>query len=390
MAIHTVRPTHAKARAVDVGIAVAVAVFCIVIGRRQPSTDPGARPADLLQAFVIAATCLPLALRRPAPVVTAVLSSIGCAVYLAYGYTGGPVLLVPLAGIYVAGYALPRRRLWQLLAAYSVLTVGATWIATGHWADELLWFLGWPPIAGVVGVAGNARRRHDIGLAERAAEEDRRQFAEARQRLAEERLQTARDVHDVVGHSLASITLLAAAGSRRVAADPDSAREVLDEIRAVSATALSDVRRALEALNDPAQAIRAEDDDDLRALVARLRRVGLRIDERLDVDLDALEPAVRAGLHGIAQESLTNVMRHAGSLHATVTVEPTDDGVVLVVADAGVGGRGAVPEGVGITGMRRRAEELGGTLDVRWGDRPDRRGLHVVASIPCTVGAVRP
>lgn len=381
MASPAVRSQPGSVRATDVGIAVALAGFCILVGLKQPLTFPDARDADLAQALIIAGTCLPLAVRRPMPALAVLGSAAGMALYLGRSYTGGPVLLVPLVAMFLAGYALSRRRIWELIAAFAVMLAVAVATTAAPAAQAWVWFVAWPPMAAALGFAGAARRRHEVDVAKRKEEADRREHAEARRQLAEVRLQTARDLHDVIGHSLASITILAGAGSRRVEADPAAAKEVLDEIRAVSATALADVRQALEALNDPTQAIVGDDADaSLQRLVGRLRRVGLRIDERFDVDLDALDPAVLSALHRIAQESLTNVMRHAGSLHATITVSAAADGVEMSITDRGAGTGGDIDEGIGIAGMRRRAEELGGQLSVGWG--PPGSGLRVVAWIP--------
>lgn len=373
------RPAPGRIHPTDLGAAVTLAAFCVVVGRKQPLTFPDARPADVAQAVIITVTCLGLAVRRSAPSWSVLIGSAGVAVYLGCSYTGGPVLLVPLVGMFFAGYHLTRGRVWQLSAAFAVFLAVAVATTDAPAAQAWVWLIAWPPMAAALGLAGAARRRHEVDQAERDEEEDRRQHAEARQQLAEARLQTARDLHDVVGHSLASITILAGAGSRRVDVDPASAKEVLDEIRAVSATALADVRQALDALNDPTQAILEDSDVSMPRLVDRLRRVGLRIDDRIEVDLDQLDPAAATALHRIAQESLTNVMRHAGSLHASITVVAAGDGVEMTIADWGTGGGGEITEGVGLSGMRRRAEELGGQLSVAWGRGG---GLRVVAWLP--------
>lgn len=374
-------------------VAVGLAAFCILVGRKQPLTFPEAREADLFQAFVIAATCLPLAAWRPVPASAAIASSLGSAVYLAFGYTGGPILLVPLLAMYLAGRAVSRAQVFQLVVAYVLILVVAAAVTPAPATQAWVWVLAWPALAAALALGGNAVHRHEVDTMARSVEEELRQHAEARRQLAEARLQMARDLHDVLGHSLASITILAGAGSRRVEADPDAAREVLDEIRAVSATALADVREALSALNDPTRAIVEDSRADLDHLIARLRRVGLRIDEHIDIDWESVDPAVATALHRIAQESLTNVMRHAGSLHATVEISRVADGVEMVVADRGTGGR-AIVEGVGISGMRRRAEELGGRLSVgptsgRNGDgaTPDP-GVSVVAWLPLATEAM--
>lgn len=390
MAAPASRPAPGWIHPTDLGGAVALAAFCIVVGRKQPLTFPGARPADLAQAVIIAVACLGLALRRPMPSVSVLIGSAGVAVYLGCSYTGGPVLLVPLVGMFFAGYHLTRARVWQLAGTFAVFLAVAVVTTDAPAAQAWVWLLAWPPMAAALGLAGAARRRHELDLAERDEEEDRRQHAEARRQLAEARLQTARELHDVIGHSLASITILAGAGSRRVETDPAAAKEVLDEIRAVSATALSDVRQALDALNDPAQAFLGDDGADLAHLIERLRRVGLVVDDRIEVDPGSLDPAVATALHRIAQESLTNVMRHSGSLHASIAVQRSHGGVLMTVSDDG---NGAVDlqEGRGIQGMRRRAEELGGRLSIVGSGTGEtgRSGLSVVVWVPVRV-AVEP
>ena len=381
MASPSVDPTRERIRPLDVGVGVALAAFCVLVGLKQPHTFPAARDADVEQAVIIAITCLALVVRRPAPAVSVLVSGAGLALYLGRSYTGGPVLLVPVLAMFLAGYQLTRRTIWQLSVAFAALLAVAVAASAAPAVQSWVWLIAWPPMVAGAGSAGAARRRHELDLAAQREEADRRQHAEARQQLAEARVQTAREVHDVVGHSLASITLLAGAGSRRVDADPAAAKEVLEEIRALSATALSDVRQALAAMNDPTQAIRDRSDASMVRLVDRLRRVGLRIDEQIDVELHDLEAPVALALHRIAQESLTNVMRHAGSLHASIGVRRVGGGVEMTIVDRGAPG-GEIREGIGISGMRRRAEELGGQLSVGWGG--DGEGLRVVTWIPAT------
>lgn len=118
--------------------------------------------------------------------------------------------------------------------------------------------------------------------------------------------------------------------------------------------------------------------------------MGLVVDDRIEVDPASLDPAVATALHRIAQESLTNVMRHSGSLHASIAVQQSHGGVLMTVSDEG-NGAADLQEGRGIHGMRRRAEELGGRLSIV-GSGPgetERSGLSVVVWVPVRV-AVEP
>src|SRR5437763_1338866 len=89
-------------RGADVAVALAITMFCVVVGQHQVPTASDARSADHLQMAVVTLTCVPLAFRRPWPVPAALFSTAACAWYVALGYTGGPVLLVPLVAMFWA------------------------------------------------------------------------------------------------------------------------------------------------------------------------------------------------------------------------------------------------------------------------------------------------
>lgn len=360
-------------------VAAAVTVFCLIVARHQPVTSPDARHPDLVQTVAIVVSCAPLALRRVAPAWAAMVTTLGVAWYLARGYVGGPVLLVPFVSMFYAGYGIGKRGLQYLLVGFAALVVAGT-VASPVRESEWMWALGWPPIAAALAYAGAIRRRQEDDRGARAEATEHREHAEARRQLAEERVRMARELHDVVGHSLASITLLAGAGSRRVDGDPQSAREVLDEIRNVSVTALAEVRRAIDALGEPGRSVLAEQQVELGVLLDRVRRVGLHVTDRIEVDPDALPRDVAVAIQRVAQESLTNVMRHSGAGAASVELVAAGDGVELRVADAGTApAGGAVVEGRGIAGMRGRVEELGGQLTVA---RSATGGVVVTAWLP--------
>lgn len=361
----------------DVLFAAAITAFCIVVAQHQPVTEPDARDPDVWQTLAIVAACAPLALRRIAPAWGAMITTLGTAWYLARGYVGGPVLLAPFVAMFYAGYGVGKRGLQYLIVAFAALVIAAT-LASPVRESEWMWSIGWPPIAAALAYAGAARRRHEEERGARAEAAEVREHAEARRQLAEERVRMARDLHDVVGHSLASITLLAGAGARRVDGDPDSAREVLEEIRSVSVTALADVRRAIDALGEPGRSVLAEQEVELQMLLDRVRRVGLQVTDRIEVDPSTLPHDVGVAVRRIVQESLTNVMRHSGARAATVELAAAGDGVELRVADDG-SCDGELAEGNGIAGMRDRVEELGGQLAVT---RTPDGGVVVTAWLP--------
>ncbi|WP_214322484.1 sensor histidine kinase [Nonomuraea sediminis] len=312
-----------------------------------------------LWGVLVCAVCAPLILRRRLPVTAALASGAVVLIATAIG--------LPQVGAWVAvasfGSAAYYHNRWRPLPA----------IAATCWLIALQFVMGGGlsslPVSLAAGLCPVA-----LGHALRLQHDRSRQLALVER--AEERARIARDVHDVVGHHLAAIRLQAV-GARR--ASPADAAHALDAIAEVSATALGETRRLLGLLRDDACAAA-----DLDSLAVRLSRHGLRV--RLDgADLvDRAPLPVRLGVYRIVQESLTNVMRHAGASQAVVRIGRSARGVVVVVEDEGRAGGGAVQEGAvqegqGVRGMRERAAELGGTLTA--GPRLPR-GWRVTADLP--------
>jgi len=231
----------------------------------------------------------------------------------------------------------------------------------------------------------------------RARRESEREVREQeRRRYAyEERLRIARDVHDVVGHSLAVITMQAGVAlhllDKERAAQPrtDQVAESLEAIKKTSREALAELRTTLDVF-------RSDSDEPLSPLpglarlddlVDRLRLAGrdvTLIREQAD-DLQPVPAAVDQAAFRIIQESLTNVVRHAATAHATarvtrqagmLTVEVSDDGPATSVP----------PDGNGIRGMRERARAVGGTVHV---SVREPSGLVVRADLPLVAGGIR-
>jgi signal transduction histidine kinase len=247
------------------------------------------------------------------------------------------------------------------------------------WLSHLTWSLTWgAAVAGVaaVGAALQVRRRSEAGV--------RRE--QARRAVSEERLQMAQDVHDGVGHGLAVIAMHAGVALHVLDRDPARARELLTAIQATSREALDGLRTDLDrwrSADDAASRRPVPGLDDLPRLLARMRAGGLVLDDR--VELCAGVPAeVGEAAYRIVQESLTNVLRHAGATPADVTLGCTGDALIVEVRDRGAGAPGSddVPAGSGITGMRRRTAALGGRFTA--GPAPDG-GFVVRAELP--VGA---
>ena len=204
----------------------------------------------------------------------------------------------------------------------------------------------------------------------------------ARQRIAveQERVRIARELHDVLAHSLSSISVQAGVGLHLAADRPEAAVEALTTVRRVSRDALDEVRGVLGLLRGEDSAPRAPepDLDGVAALAAEVRSSGARIDLE-----DRLHPrpsrAAESALYRIVQESLTNARRHAPGAAVSIVLAAEGDEAVARVRDR-LPGR-AAPEpvpGNGLTGMRERAEAMGGRLALRMHDD----GLEVIARLP--------
>jgi signal transduction histidine kinase len=256
-----------------------------------------------------------------------------------------------------------------------------------RWAHFL--YLSWWILAFLVGKAIRDRRELLAGLRERNRHLEETREEEARRRVAEERVRIARDLHDIVAHNIAGISLQAATGAHVADAHPDQARQALVAIRQASRQTLDELRSTLHLLregDDAAPLAPTPGLEELDGLVDFVTRSGVPVDlERRGSTAEVTE-AVGCAAFRIVQESLTNVMRHAGPARATVVIERTPTGLRVHVVDDGRGAA-AVTEveglrpGHGISGMHERAQAVGGTVAA--GPRPGG-GFTVEAHLPMT------
>ncbi|WP_106962896.1 sensor histidine kinase [Streptomyces roseochromogenus] len=302
--------------------------------------------------------------------------------YLAAGYPYGPVLLTVAVGCFSAVVAGHRRAAWA--------SVGLLW--AGH-ALITLWLYRWLPPSGdkgasltqeivvatwvlaIVALSELARIRREQWARERA---DRAQAA--RRRADEERLRIARELHDVLAHSISVINVQAGMGLALLDSDPEQARAALTTIKAASKEALGEVRQVLDTLRTSGAAPRAPAPglDRLPELVEQAAAAGLTV--RIEGEPPRLPPGADLAAFRIVQEALTNVVRHSGSRHARVRFAHDGDALRLCIDDDGPAtGADAGGSGNGLAGMRERAAALGGTIEA--GPRPDG-GFRVLAVLP--------
>ena len=379
----------------DLALALGATVFVLsVTAGIEPS--PGERGVDALAVGAMLAACCSLAFRRVATVAVLVVITGALLVYTAREYAGGPIYLT----LAVVLYTLGATRDWihavvPVGMSVTVMVVGAT-VMTG--GDELTWhvavFPGWAAAALFLGTASRNRRAYLQGLEERARSLEESREEEARRRVAEERLRIARELHDALAHSIATITLQSGVAAHVRDRRPGEAAAALDAIRRTSREAMQELRMTLGVLRsagdeDDAAAPRAPTPGLARveALADRAVEAGLPVTGRRGGDPGGPRPtAVDAAAYRIVQEAITNVMRHAGPATATVTVTTGPEAVEVEVLDDG---RGAAANGAGagtghgIAGMRERASIVGGTLDA--GPRAGG-GFRVWARLPLAAG----
>lgn len=304
------------------------------------------------------------------------------AVYLGAGYPYGPVLLTVAVACFSAVVAGHRRAAWAALGTlWAAHVLVAHWLyrwlppsgdAAASWGQEAV-IAAW--VVAIVALAELARARREQWARERA---ERAQAA--RRRADEERLRIARELHDVLAHSLSVINVQAGVGLALLDTDPEQARTALTTIKGASKEALGEVRQVLDSLRTPGDAPRAPAPglDRLPELVEAAADAGLTV--HVEGTAPRLPPATDLAAFRIVQEALTNVVRHSGSRHARVRLDREGGALRLRIDDDGPAtGADAGGGGNGLAGMRERAAVLGGTIEA--GPRPDG-GFRVVAVLP--------
>jgi signal transduction histidine kinase len=305
--------------------------------------------------------------------------------YLLLGYPGGPLWL-PLIVAFGSALMLGRR-----VAAYIVLLAG---FVAATWLDSAVRGRPGPGIATVLGLAAwllvlavvseLIRYRGELRRAARRqeAEARRTELESARRRASEERLDIARELHDVLAHSISMINVQAGVALELIDKRPEQARESLTTIKQASRDALVEVQAVLGALRqsgEHAATAPAPSLAELDRLVSGARAAGLDVRLRLSGDARPLPAGTDLAAFRILQESLTNVVRHADAttVHVSVSYGPRE--LTLEVTDDGSGRGAARDGGSGIAGMRERAAALGGELST---GRGFAGGFRVRARLP--------
>jgi signal transduction histidine kinase len=371
--------------AFDFALAVAMAIITLAasLAEGRPSQQFDKPAAGHHIAAVPPAACLlvvvsALALiwRRRQPILVLGVSLAGALAFTCLGYVNGAVILNPIFALYAVAVAVPTVQAVALSALTMVALMGAS--------------AAFDPLGATNGpfilIPGEVAAALFLGLwvASRRAYAHRDSAEQGRRAVDAERLRIARELHDVVAHTMATINVQAGAAGHVIAEQPEQAAQALETIKRASKDGLRELRGILNVL-------RQADEQDattpapglaqLAALIEGTTRAGLATTVTVDGEPRPLSPTVDLAAYRIVQESLTNALRYAGPTAATVSLAYTDDQLQIEVLDGGRGlSAGALRRsGHGIRGMRERAAAVGG--DLQAGPAP-ARGFRVYARLP--------
>src|SRR5689334_19263378 len=233
----------------------------------------------------------------------------------------------------------------------------------------------------IAGVTLGARARA-AALAERRAERlELEREAAAREAVAQERARLARELHDVIAHTVSVMVVQAGAAERVLKGENEAARASLDAIRQSGKAALVELRRLLGLLRDAEQGELAPQPGlaGLDELVAEVEAAGLPVRIEHVGTQSVLPPGLDQAVYRIVQEALTNAIKHAGPARAAVAIHWEPDAIAFSIEDDGCGSNGGSADGHGLVGMRERAHLYGGELEA--GPRAEG-GFRVAARLP--------
>lgn len=372
-----------------IGVVAAAAALVRHLNSPLDQLDPRLLPPTVLSGVITVVAGLALVLRRIRPIISfAVIAGAASIISLTNHYVAllPVVLLVSLYS--VASVASRRAGIAALIASISafgglaligvpdlrLLDVGqSSGLLVAAWA---------------IGYAVRSRRQQEAERLRAAQQDARAAREEAGRAAAEERLRIARELHDVVAHSMSMIAVQAGVGAHVIKTDPEAAERALEVIAQTSRDALVQTRAMLGML-------REEQDQPPQLAMPRLENVADLVDRvresGLDVtltngDLAALDQATSLAGYRVVQESLTNVIKHADARRAAVTIQTQPNELVIEVTDDGRGGSSR-NAGHGLAGLQERARLLGGQLTA---GPAAGGGFRVHAQFPLPGGRVAP
>lgn len=365
-------------------IVITVAVIQVV-GTLVSAAHQEARPLDVFAIVLLLLGPAGLAFRKKSPELMLPVALVATGTYLAWGYAWGPIVLSLALSIVLTASAGLRWQAWlgAGLAAAAVVA-GAAMAGDDGWPFRASAGVGWAVILVVLGQG--IRRRN-----KRFAEYRRRRETAARAERDEYRLTLARDIHDVVAHSLSMINVQASVALHLGTDHPEKLRPALEAIKTASKESLTEVRQLLGVLREdvPFEPAAAPTLDRVPELIGQAELGGLQVRFEDTTDHSAVGGAQQEAAYRIIQEALTNVGRHSGASAAVVRLEMRQraegNSLTVRIDDDGAGMGLSVP-GNGLTGMRERAAAFGGSLALH----ELKPGLRVEAVLPLAKEGTRP
>jgi signal transduction histidine kinase len=352
-------------------------------------SDPDTRAPDVLAYGLLAAYSVALPLRGRYPRIAV---AVGLLSGFAYAVASYPVALTPVVVLPI--YTAATRLEWKASRRLLVLSVAVA--AAGATAGPGPTDVSAPAVVAGVWLLGHyvrTRRVYTEQLEHKNQELERAQHDLARKAVTEERLQIARELHDVVAHTISVVAVQAGSGRMVAMDDPAGAQRALETIETASRAALGEMRRLLGLLRlaggdqpdamGPAPGMR-----DIDELAAHVAASGIAVDVKVEGQRSVIPAGVDLCAYRVVQEALTNVMKHADCTRVTVAVRYSDTEVVVEVDDDGRSASGEpatrMSQGHGLIGMHERVALNRGQLDV--GPRTGG-GYHVAARFPLETDA---
>lgn len=293
-------------------------------------------------------------------------------------------MLIALVGLYTAGAYLRLRESSLALA----LAIGGIWIAVAgqstHGQSDFAFTLVVLSAGWLVGRGMHGRVSHAGELAERTARLEREAEADRAAAVADERRRIARDLHDVIAHSVSVMVVQAGAAEELLDRDPAGVVEPIRAVQETGRAALVEISRLLGILRDDGAELGLAPQprlDELSKLVDQMRAAGLPVDLRIEGKPRPLPLGVDLSMYRIAQEALTNARKHSVQARALVVLHYGGDSIELSVENDGKPSEEGHRGGHGLIGMRERVAVFGGTLEA--GPRP-AGGFRVRARLPLT------
>jgi len=347
-------------------------------------------------ALLVAASCVGVFLRRTRPILAFAILSLAL-IPAPFTPTNAEQLL-PVFGVYCLAVYRSNTAAWIGAALVEGLSTLYFWALSPLVATRGLGHdpLRWAPVYAIellvalaLGITIGNRRRYLAALIERAHQLARERDQQALLAAVAERARIARDMHDVVSHSLTVMIALAEGSAAAAETDAVRAAAVMRQVADTGRDALAGMRQMLGVLggDEPAALAPQPTAADLPALVERFRALGLPVVMRIAGRLPD-EPAVQVAIHRLVQEALTNALRYAhGPTAVDVVVDAEGDPIAVVIEDDGLPGMPSVSAGAGrgLIGLRERVSALGGTLAT--GPRENGSGWRVAAALPVPAGA---